>query len=981
MITKEDFKKINDYLWEISKDFRSDMKVPARIYVDEKMLEQTFKDRSVEQLVNTATLPGVINYSMAMPDIHEGYGFPIGGVAGMRVSDGVISPGGVGYDINCTSGDTNVLLEHGCYSPIRQLENNWKDINLQHAIFRKKSLAISSPVYFLKKICNPHIIQITTIAGNQIKVTGDHPIYTSDGMKETKRLTKGDKIAILPFKGVRYKKPSNKIILSEESFKKVLTKLKDNSGNAFKQILSHLKRLNVFPLKYDSPELPYLLKIMGYVLGDGYISFIGKGKVGTVGFNGKKEDLIDIRNDIQRVGFTPSRIYSRGRNHRIKTHYKEYKFSTTENSFRVSSSGFATFLVALGLPYGLRTEKEYRIPKWIFNCPLWQKRLFLASFFGAELSTPSTLNKYNFYAPQLNMQKSKRLEKNAKLFLKDIKKLLDEFEIKTHTIQEVPGYEYKGKRGNTVGFRLQISEKADNLVRFFETISYEYNREKFKKSCLAVNYLKKKLKIVDLRAEARKEIKKLYKKKGDFKKLAEKYSSKYTPVQFLYHSLFKEESWGVRKKRGNPRIAFNFPSFEEYKRKYAYGNKGLVWDEIERIEKIPYKDFVYDFTINHSDHNFIANNFVVSNCGMKLLRSEYLEKDIKPHLDKLATRIQEEVPSGLGRGRQIKLSIDALDKILKGGAKRLVEEGYGEKEDMENCESNGCIEQADSSAVSSHAKNRGRDQVGTLGSGNHFMEIQKVEQIFDEETAKKFGLFKNQVVVMIHTGSRGLGHQIATDYIQVMMKAMPKYKIKLPDRELACVPFNSPEGQRYFKAMSAGANFAWANRQMIAHYIRKVWKEVLGEKASKLIAIYDVAHNIAKIEKHSLDGKELELIVHRKGATRAFPGQPVLIPGSMGTASYVLVGVEQGKDSWYSTCHGAGRTMSRHAAIRALSGQEVVNQLKAKGILIKCYSMRGIAEEAPQAYKNIDEVVEVVHQAGLSKKVARLIPLAVIKGE
>ena len=728
MISKSDFKKINDYLWEYPKT--GQMQVPARIYVSEKMLDEVFKDKSVEQLINTATLPGIVNYSMAMPDIHEGYGFPIGGVAGMDSEKGVISPGGVGYDINCTSGDTNILLEHGCYSPIRQLENNWKDINLQHAVFRKKSLAISSPVYFLKKICNPHIIQITTIAGNQIKVTEDHPIYTSDGMKETKRLTEGDKIAILPFKGVRYKKPSNKIILSEESFKKVLIKLKDNSGNAFKQILSHLKRLNVFPLKYDSPELPYLLKIMGYTLGDGYISFVGKNKTGIAGFNGRKEDLIDIRNDIKRVGFTPSKIYSRERNHRIKTHYKEYKFSTTENSFRVSSSGFATFLVALGLPYGLRTEKEYRIPKWIFNCPLWQKRLFLASFFGAELSTPSTLNKYNFYAPQLNMQKSKRLEKNAKLFLKDIKKLLDEFEIKTHTIQEVPGYEYKGKKGITIGFRLQIREKADNLIRFFGTISYEYNREKFKKSCLAANYLKKKLKIVDLRIKARNEIRELYKKKGDFKKLVGRYISKYTPSQFLYKSLFEEESWGVRRMRGGPRIALDFPSFADYIKSNAYGSRGLVWDEIENMERISYKDYVYDFTVNHPDHNFIANNFVVSNCGMKLLKSELSEKDIKPYLEKLATEIQKQVPSGLGKGRQIKLSIDDLDKILKGGAKKLVEQGYGEKEDIENCESNGFIEQADPEAVSSHAKNRGRGQVGTLGSGNHFLEIQKVEENF-----------------------------------------------------------------------------------------------------------------------------------------------------------------------------------------------------------------------------------------------------------
>ena len=362
------------------------------------------------------------------------------------------------------------------------------------------------------------------------------------------------------------------------------------------------------------------------------------------------------------------------------------------------------------------------------------------------------------------------------------------------------------------------------------------------------------------------------------------------------------------------------------------------------------------------------------NCGMKLLKSDYSEKDLRPHLDKLATEIQKEVPSGLGRGRQMKFSIAEIDKILEGGAQRLVEQGYGEKEDLENCESSGRLPQTDASLVSDHAKNRGRDQVGTLGSGNHFLEVQKVQEIFDEKTAQVFGLSKNQVVVMIHTGSRGLGHQIAADYIKVMMQAMPKYGISLPDRELAACPINSPEGKRYFGAMCAGANYAWANRQMITHFIRKAWKSILGPSASSgLNVLYDVAHNIAKIENN--------LCVHRKGATRAFLGQPVIIPGSMGTASYVLVGQETGEEAFFSTCHGAGRTMSRHEATRRVSGEQVVRELEKKGIIVKCRSYRGIAEEAPIAYKDIDSVVEVVHNAGLSKKVAKLVPLAVIKGE
>ncbi len=380
------------------------------------------------------------------------------------------------------------------------------------------------------------------------------------------------------------------------------------------------------------------------------------------------------------------------------------------------------------------------------------------------------------------------------------------------------------------------------------------------------------------------------------------------------------------------------------------------------------------------------------NCGVRLLLSEYVEEDIKPYLEDLANEIQKEVPSGLGRGRQIKLTIKQINEILEGGVPKLVEQGYGTKEDIENCEEKGRMEQADASCVSERAKNRGRDQIGTLGSGNHFVEIQKVEEIFDEEVAKVFGLFKNQVTIMIHTGSRGFGHQNCTDYLRIVIGAMPRYKIKLPDRELACVPFNSPEGQRFFKAMCAACNYAWSNRHMIAYYTQKVWKSVLGKGDLKLL--YDVAHNIAKIEEHEVNGEKIKLIVHRKGATRAFPpnhpeipkkykevGQPVLIPGSMGTGSYVCVGTEKSKEAWYTVNHGAGRTMSRHAAMRTVSGQEVVKNLSQKGIIVKCRSMRGIAEEAPLAYKNIDNVVEVVHNAGLSKKVAKLVPLAVVKGE
>lgn len=378
------------------------------------------------------------------------------------------------------------------------------------------------------------------------------------------------------------------------------------------------------------------------------------------------------------------------------------------------------------------------------------------------------------------------------------------------------------------------------------------------------------------------------------------------------------------------------------------------------------------------------------NCGVRLLYTQYTEKELRPYLEKLATTIQKNIPSGLGQGHFKKLNIQELNKILENGAQTLIKEGYGLKEDIENCESNGKLPWANPNYVSRTAKQRGQNQIGTLGSGNHFLEIQKVEQIFNPEIAQIFGLFENQITIMIHTGSRGLGHQIATDYIKLMLKIMPKYKIVLRDQELACAPFNSPEGQQFWQALACGANFAWANRQMITHYLRQSWNETIkdGRNAqdNALRVLYDVAHNIAKIENG--------LIVHRKGATRALPpyhaeiptkyqkaGQPVLIPGSMGTASYILSGTETAKNSFYSTCHGAGRQLSRRQALKILNSQQILKELTLKKIIVKCYSTKGLVEEAPQSYKNIDSVIEIIHKAGLSQKIARLVPLAVIKGE
>jgi len=982
MLSPKDLIKINDYLWEIPKSFRSDMKVPGRVYLSEKMLKKAFEDRTLEQLVNATTYPGIERYALAMPDAHEGYGVPIGFVGGLRTKDGVISPGAIGYDINCLASQSRVLLEHGAYLSIAQLEKRWTKIHLKHLRLKKKELAQSPLLCFLKKYNNPSLYQIKTKTGQKIRLTGDHPVYTPQGMKKVSQLKEKTKIALYPFEGVEYQEPSKEIILTEEQLKRTLLELGiSQKGNALNQVLAFLKKKDILPLRYNSFQLPYLLKIIGFVFGDGSISFVNQ-KEGVVWFYGRKGNLEKIREDILKINFKPSRIYQRKRNHQIFTSYKKnYRFKTTEFSFKVSSTAFAALLVALGTPYGLKTKQRYSLPQWIFKCPLWQKRLFLASLFGAELSSPRTINKYNFYAPQFNISKAVELKKYDQKFLREIKKLLGEFGIRCSSVREVPGYQYQGRQGAKCGYRLQILSQPENLLKFFKKVGYEYNQEKQKRACLAIAYLSFKQKVVELRTKIRKEARQLYKKGLTPKKIIEKLNNFYAGVEFICHSFWE--------RRGQPRIAFNFPSFEDYIKKYAFGQTGLVWDEIEEIKKVPYRGWVYDLTIDDQNHNFIANNFVVSNCGVRVLRSNLSLKDLKPHLEKLMDQIQRDVPSGVGRGGGIRLSEEAMKNVLEKGVQYLEEKGYASKEDVAHCEEYGQLKGARAEAVSSRAKERGRDQLGTLGSGNHFLEIQEVEEIFDKETAAGFGLFKGQITLMIHSGSRGLGHQVCTDYIQLMHRVMRNYKIKLPDPELACVPFSSPEGQRYFSAMAASANFAWANRQMITYLLRKVWQKILGNSAGSLILIYDVAHNIAKIENHF----EKELCVHRKGATRAFPaghselpqvyqkiGQPVLIPGTMGTASYILVGTEKAQETFFSVCHGAGRVMSRHAAIRQIRGERLRQELKGKGIVIRCLSNRGLAEEAPLAYKDIHNVVDVVVKAGLAKLVARLRPLGVLKG-
>ncbi len=386
------------------------------------------------------------------------------------------------------------------------------------------------------------------------------------------------------------------------------------------------------------------------------------------------------------------------------------------------------------------------------------------------------------------------------------------------------------------------------------------------------------------------------------------------------------------------------------------------------------------------------------NCGVRLLTTNFSEQDIRPKLTQLANAMFDNVPCGLGsRRKDLKITTYDLDRLVAEGVQWVIDRGLGWSEDAEHCEERGCMKNADPEKVSATAKSRGLTQIGTLGSGNHFLEIQKVDKIYNSKTARVFGIEEEgQVTIMIHCGSRGFGHQICSDYLRIMERVVQKYKIALPDRELACAPGNSIEAMDYYQAMACAVNYAFANRQAIMHWVRQSFQQIYREDPEKfgLKLVYDVAHNIAKIENHRVNGEERKVWVHRKGATRAFPhghaeipldyrseGQPVLIPGSMGTSSWLLVGTEKAMEiSFGSTAHGAGRMMSRAAAKRRYWGGDIKTALEKRGIYVKAASAVVLAEEADPAYKNVDIVAEVSDKVGIATKVARIVPLAVVKG-
>lgn len=942
-------RKVNEYEWEIPSSYKDCMKVPAIIFADEFLISKMSEDLTLEQAANVGCLPGIERASYVMPDGHQGYGFPIGGVAGVRAEDGYVSPGGVGYDINCLPPGTRVLLANGAWKPIEELRIG-DEVVVNDGETRKAKIVFSFHRY------ENNLYVVKTRVGLVIKATADHPLLAENGMKRVDELKPGERIALYPFIGVRYEKPRKFLILDVDDFEK--------------NIARELVKRGLLPLYSDNPKLPILLKLLGYFTGDG--SFNGK----KTWFYGDPEGLREIAEDVKELGFKPSEVIKRTRKHSVNG--KE--FIGTEYSIYVSAKSFRMLLEKLGAPGKNKTKVKFRMSQWIRMLPLWMKRLYLAAYFGAEMNKPQTINGYNFEQPFISINKVKSLARNGIEFLKDIETLLNEFEVETLDIR----IENLGSR--KVRLKLGISTEPDNLIRLWSTIGYVYNPKRSRLALAAVAWLNWKLKTIKERSHSV-EVARIYHNKGiGLSAITLAIKSKWVNRRLLERGVYGNIS--------EFRVPKGFPTFEEFVQESLDGD--LVWDYVEEILVERYYGPVYDITVNDEAHNFVADGFVVSNCGVRLLRTSLSLDDVKDKIKELVDTIFRNVPSGVGSTGKLKLSFTELDRVLDEGVDWAISRGFGWEEDREFIESYGRIEYADASKVSNTAKSRGADQLGTLGAGNHFLEIQVVDKIYDEKLAKAVGIdHEGQITIMVHTGSRGLGHQVASDYLGVMERAMRKYGFNPPDRELASVPFNSREGQDYFKAMAAAANYAFTNRQIITHWVRESVAKVFGTKPENLDlrAIYDVAHNIAKLEEHEVGGRNVKLVVHRKGATRAFPpghpeiprvyrnvGQPVLIPGSMGTASYLMVGIPEGKRTFYSAAHGAGRWLSRNEALRRSRADAVLSKLLSSGIYVKATSKETVVEEMPEAYKDVDRVALVSHKVGIATLVARMRPLGVVKG-
>jgi tRNA-splicing ligase RtcB len=949
--------RVREHVWEIAQE--GGMEVPARVLASEALLEDIGDDDSLQQLKNAAHLPGMTKYALAMPDAHQGYGFPVGGVGAIDAEDGCISPGAVGFDINCLSGDSEVALSYGRK---RRIEDLWRDFDDEEAVVTDgEDGEVDSQIRLFTQSAPEMVYELTTETGDTIEATADHPIATPNGMVNVDALSEGEQILAHPFEGLPDEQPPEFEVLSVEDFSE------ENP-----QLVNALKERDLLPLCPTDEAFPRLLKLVGFHTGDG--TFRGE----QTWFYGEETDLQTIREDIAALGFSPSPVYERDRDHEVRGN----TFEHTEHSIKVGSKAFRKLLLCLGAPDSPKVESEFIAPDYLDRLPDWQRALYLSAFFGAEMSAPATMTAKNLYCPSVSHNRRSDVVDGGETFMRDLMRHLNEIGIRTNSLERVEYYE----EHDTHRFRFGIKNDSQTLIDFFTTVGYRYNEEKRRKSVLAAQYLKLKERTIDERGRIAEKARALSDggvATGEIKKRFDAVNER-----FIERSIYNQ-------RKGQPRPPATFPDYEEFRDETVVGDDLTVPVEIESVERIGKKP-VYDIGVAHDAHNFVADGIVVSNCGVRMLRTPLTYGDVRGREEELVDALFDAIPSGLGGGGVVDGGRDAVEGALECGVEWAVEEGYATEDDLAHCEDDGRRPDAKPEFVSKKAKDRGMNQMGSLGSGNHFLEVQRVTDTYDDAVADAYGLREGEIVVLIHCGSRGLGHQICSDYVRRIEQEHGDLLEKLPDKDLASAPAGSKLAEEYYGAMCAAVNFAWVNRQLITHRTREtladVFEDVDGDDVELL---YDVAHNIAKRETHDVNGEDRELFVHRKGATRAFPagreevpaayrnvGQPVIIPGSMGAGSYVLKGGERSlQETFGSTAHGAGRLMSRTQAKREFQGGDVRDDLaEQEHIYVKANSGATVAEEAPGVYKDVDEVVRVSDALDIGDRVARTFPVCNIKG-
>ena len=962
--------QVREHVWEIPQT--GEMRVPGRVLASEALLEEITQDRSLQQLRDTTHLPGIQQQAICMPDGHQGYGFPVGGVAALDAETGCISPGAVGYDINCVAGESEVRLSFGRRIRIDDLADRFEN---EQALVAGDS-PVASPIRLFTESGEKTVYELTTTTGECIETTGGHEFHTPDGMVALTDLSPGATVSIQPFRGLSHEEPADRTLLTETAFSDEPPRLR-----------RALTERGLLPLSTADAAFHRLLSVLGFFTGNG--SFAGSERTC---FYGDAKDLERLRADIEAIGFTASAVSPREQEHTNST--GEGTDGSAGCEIETTSKAFRVMLRKLGAQSGTKVEPGGTTPWYFDQLTSWQTALYYSAYFDTAMTAPSEGRASGLAGPTVSQTRSVEAAAVGERFLADLAAFLEAVGVETTEIERnKPG---TGDASESVRLRLGIENDDENLRRFFTTVGYRYSGEKQRKAAKAIQYLKHR--STKPRRRRQEQASNEARALADGGNERARVTATATAADIGTDECRDWDGDGGdidSSDRAVEQRPWQERGFEAFCETVAVGPDMTVATEVETITEAGTKP-VYDIGVAHAAHNFLANEFVVSNCGVRMVRTNLQYEDVSGREEALVDRLFEAIPTGLGGGGVAEVSGSDVETILERGVEWAVENGYGVQSDLAHCEDEGVRPEADAGLVSKEAKDRGANQVGSLGSGNHFLEVQRVTDIYRDGVAAEFGLSPDQIVVLIHCGSRGLGHQVCADYLRAIEQTHQGLLDQLPSKELAAAPAGSRLAQEYYAAMAAAINFAWVNRQLITHQTRQVFQRVFDRswEAMEMELLYDVAHNIAKRESHTVEGSDRELFVHRKGATRAFPagrpelppayravGQPVIIPGSMGAGSYILRGGDRSlAETFGSTAHGAGRLMSRTQAKNEYWGGDVADKLEQEHVYVKAESGATIAEEAPGVYKDIDEVVRVSDALGIGDRVARTYPVCNIKG-